>query len=156
MKRCQIVAAGVLSLLVWSALLAAPAWSGRGQGFRPCPYTPYVCAMKGFCKPFDAQGKVVQILTETLGEGMYPGMAIVMDIKDHGQVWVHLGPVWYLERQEFELAPGDEVRVKGMCEKAEKGKLRVTAYELVKGDHVLSLRDSQGRPHWEAWRKMGN
>ena len=67
---------------------------------------------------------------------MHPGMAIIMDTKDHGQVLVHLGPVWYLERQEFELNPGDEVRVKGMCEKEKDGKLQVTAYELTKGDYV--------------------
>jgi hypothetical protein len=73
-------------------------------------------------------------------------------------VHVHLGPVWYLERQEFDLKPGDEVRVKGMCEqqKDKDGKLRLIAYELHKGGFVLHLRDSQGRPNWEAWRKVGN
>lgn len=156
MKRWQLAGAGMLSLLVWCAVLVNPAWSGRGQGFRPCPYAPYVCQMKGICKPFDAQGKVVQVLTETLEKGMYPGMAIILDTKDHGQVLVHLGPVWYLERQEFELNPGDAVRVKGMCGEVKDGKLQVTAYELAQGNHVLLLRDSQGRPNWEAWRKLGN
>jgi hypothetical protein len=156
MKRWQLVGTGLLGLLVWGLVQAGPAWSGRGQGFRPCPYSAYVCQMKGICKPFNESGKVVQVLTETLAEGMYPGMAIIMDTKDHGKVLVHLGPVWYLERQEFGLTPGDEVRVKGMCEKEKDGKLQVTAYELTKGDFVLSLRDSQGRPNWEAWRKMGN
>ena len=156
MKRWQLVGTSLLGLLVWGSVLAGPAWSGRGQVFRPCPYTPYVCQMKGICKPFDEPGKVVQVLTETLAEGMHPGMAIIMDTKGHGQVLVHLGPVWYLERQEFELNPGDEVRVKGMCEKEIDGKLQVTAYELTKGNYVMSLRDSQGRPNWEAWRKMGN
>ena len=156
MKRWQLVGASLLGLLVWGSVQVGPAWSGRGQGFRPCPYAPYVCQMKGICKPFDAQGKVVQVLTETLAEGMHPGMAIIMDTKDFGQVRIHIGPVWYLERQEFELTPGDEVRVKGMCEKEKDGKLQVTAYELTKGGYVLSLRDSQGRPNWEAWRKMGN
>jgi hypothetical protein len=84
---------------------------------------------------------------------MYPGMAIIMDTKTQGQVHVSLGPVWYLERQEFVLTPGDEVRVKGMCEKGKDGKLQVIAYELTKADYVLHLRDSQGRPNWEAWRK---
>jgi hypothetical protein len=95
----------------------------------------------------------VQVLTETLEDAMHPGMALVMDTKTRGRVHVHLGPVWYLERQEFELKPEDEVRVKGTCELEKNGKLRVIAYELTKGDYVLSLRDSQGRPNWEAWRK---
>jgi hypothetical protein len=156
MKRWQLVGAGVLGFLVLCMVQAGPAWGGRGQGFRPCPYTPYVCPIKGTCKPFDAQGKVVQVLTETLEETMYPGLAITMATKDHGQVRVHLGPVWYLERQEFELNPGDEVRVTGMSEKEKDGMMQVTAYELSKGNYVLSLRDSQGRPNWEAWRKVGD
>jgi hypothetical protein len=153
MKRWQFAGIGMLVLAVWCWVLSAPALSqGRGQGFRPCPYTPYKCPVTTVCKPFDESGKVVQVLSETLADAMQPGMAVVLDTKTRGRVHVHLGPVWYLERQEFELKPGDEVRVKGMCEKKE-GKLRVIAYELTKGDYVLLLRDSQGRPHWEAWRK---
>jgi hypothetical protein len=138
-------------LLIWNLSAQAPA-QGRGQGFRPCPYTPYACPVKAVCKPFDESGKVTRILTETLEEGMHPGMAILMDTKTRGQVHVHLAPVWYLERQEFELKPGDEVRVKGMCATTD-GKLWVIAYELNRGDYVLHLRDPQGRPNWEAWRR---
>jgi hypothetical protein len=140
-------------LAVCSWVLAGPAFSqGRGQGFRPCPYTPYLCPVTATCKTFEESGKVAQVLTETLEQDMQPGMAVVLDTKTRGRVHVHLGPVWYLERQEFELKPGDEVGVKGMCEQKE-GKLRVLAYELTKGGYVLALRDSQGRPNWEAWRK---
>jgi hypothetical protein len=154
MKQWQMVGTGVLVMAIFLGTISTLVWGqGRGQGFRACPYTAYLCPVKAVCKPFDESGKVVQVLTESLGEGMYPGMAIIMDTKDHGQVRVHLGPIWYLERQEFELTPGDEVRVKGMSEKEKDGKLQVTAYELTKGDFVLSLRDSLGRPNWEAWRK---
>ena len=154
MKRWTLVIASVLGLMVWSGMVAGPAFSqGRGQGFRPCPYSPYMCPVKDTCKPFDESGKVVQVLTETLGAGMHPGMALILDTKKQGQVHVSLGPVWYLERQEFEIVPGDEVQVKGMCDQEPGGKLRVIAYEISKGDYLLALRDSQGRPYWEAWRK---
>ena len=140
--------------MLWCGGAAGPAWSqGRGQGFRACPYSPYLCPVKDTCQPFDGRGKVVQVLTESLGQGMYPGMALMVDTKNQGQVHVSLGPIWYLERQEFEIAPGDEVQVKGMCDKEPDGKLRVIAYEISKGDYLLALRDSQGRPYWEAWRK---
>jgi hypothetical protein len=155
MKRWQLIGTSVLGLMVWCWAVAGPVWGqGRGQGFRPCPYAAYLCPVTHTCKPFNASGKVAQVLTETLDHGMHPGMAVVVDTKTQGQVLVHLGPVWYLERQEFVLIPGDEVGIKGMCDK-KNGKLEVIAYELTKGDHVLSLRDSQGRPNWEAWRKMG-
>jgi hypothetical protein len=153
MKRWQLFSISVVGLAVWCLAVSGPVFGqGRGQGFRACPYAPYQCPVKGTCKPFDESGKVVQVLTETLAESMHPGMALIMDTKDRGQVHVSLGPVWYLERQEFEIAPGDEVRVKGMCDKEPDGKLRVIAYQLTKGDFVLALRDDQGRPYWEAWR----
>jgi hypothetical protein len=154
MKRWTLLITSILSLLVWCGAVAGPAFSqGRGQGFRACPYSPYQCPVKNTCKPFDESGKVVQVLTETLGAGMHPGMALIVDTKNQGQVHVSLGPVWYLERQEFEIAPGDEVQIKGMCDKEQSGKLRIIAYEISKGDYLLALRDSQGRPYWEAWRK---
>jgi hypothetical protein len=141
----------VLSLLVWAVPPQAMS-QGRGQGFRPCPYKAYACPVGNICKPFDDRGRVVQVLTETIEEGMYPGMALLVDTKTQGRVHVHLGPIWYLERQEFEIKPGDEVRLKGMCEKKD-GKMEVIAFELTRGDFVLQLRDAQGRPNWEAWRK---
>jgi hypothetical protein len=83
---------------------------------------------------------------------MYPGMAIFIDTKDKGQVRVHLGPVWYLERQEFNLEPGQEVQVQGICME-EKGETRLIAAQVTVGNSVLLLRDPEGRPMWEAWRK---
>jgi hypothetical protein len=132
---------------------SAPALSqGRGQGFRACPYAPYNCPIKNTCKPFDESGKVVRVFTETLEDSSQPGMAILMDTKNRGQVQVSLGPVWYLERQEFQLVAGDEVSVRGMCEPGGTPP-RVVAFQLSKEEHILALRDDVGRPYWEAWRK---
>ena len=143
-----------LAVLLVTALGLPPAalGQGRGQGFRPCPYTPYQCPAVGVCKPLTITGKVSRVFTETLQDNMYPGMAMIVDTKDHGQVWVHLGPVWYLERQEFTLVPGQEARVQGICLE-EKGKTRLIAAEVTVGDGVLKLRDAEGRPRWEAWRQ---
>jgi len=154
MKRWQFVSISVLGLMLWSGALSGPALSqGRGQGFRPCPYTPYSCPLSALCKPFDESGKVVRVFSETLEDSMQPGMAFYMDTKNRGQVHISLGPVWYLERQEFELKPRDEVQVKGMCEKERDGRLQVVAYQIIQKDYVLNLRDDKGRPNWEAWRK---
>jgi hypothetical protein len=153
MKRWAFLTLGAAALGLWVLAAAGSALGqGRGQGFRPCPYTPYVCPVRHTCKPFEASGKVAQVLTETLAESMHPGMAVVVDTKTQGRVHVHLGPVWYLERQEFVINPGDEVGIKGMCDQQD-GKKDVIAYELTKGDYVLHLRDAQGRPNWEAWRR---
>ena len=156
MNRWQLIVTSVFVLMTWMGVMSGPANGGRGQGFRACPYSPYKCQLAGICKPFNERGKVVRVVTESLQGTMQPGMAVVVDTGKAGLVHVHLGPVWYLERQEFMLQPGDMVGVKGMCESKKAGKLRVVAYELTKGGYVLHLRDSLGRPNWEAWRKMGN
>ena len=153
MRRQYVLGLGLAALL-GAALIWPPAAlsQGRGQGFRPCPYTPYHCPVKGVCKPLTITGKVSQVLTETLQDKMHPGMAILVDSKEKGRVRVHLGPVWYLERQEFDLEPGQEVQVKGICLE-EKGETRLIAAQVTVGDSVLLLRDQEGRPMWEAWRK---
>jgi hypothetical protein len=154
MKRWQVVSISLVSVMMWSWALSGPVLSqGRGQGFRPSPYKPYSCPLSAVCKPFDDRGKVVRVFSETLEDSMQPGMAFFMDSKNRGQVHVSLGPVWYLERQEFELKPGDEVQVRGMCEKERDGRLQVVAFQVIHKDHVLHLRDDLGRPNWEAWRK---
>jgi hypothetical protein len=153
MKRWQVFGPGLAVWLVMILMVPLPTMSqGRGQGFRPCPYAPYQCSAKGLCKPMTIAGKISRVFTETLQDNMYPGMAIIVDTKDHGQVRVHLGPVWYLERQEFNLQPGQEVQVLGVCLE-EKGQTRLIAAQVAVGDHVLMLRDPEGRPMWEAWRK---
>jgi hypothetical protein len=143
-------------VVMMAVMLLAASWpaspQGRGQGFRPCPYKPYQCPAVGVCKPMTITGKVSRVFTETLQDDMYPGMAMLIDTKDQGQVRVHLGPVWYLERQEFSLAPGQEVQVQGIC-LDEKGKIRLIAAQVTVGDSVLLLRDMEGRPRWEAWRQ---
>lgn len=153
MRRWQVFSFGLAVLLVMPLILPLPAMSqGRGQGFRPCPYTPYQCPATDVCKPLTITGKVSQVFTETLKDKMYPGMAMIVDTKDHGKVRVHMGPVWYLERQEFDLEPGQDVQVQGVCLE-EKGETRLIAAQVTVGDHVLMLRDQEGRPLWEAWRK---
>jgi len=154
MKRPQIIGLALLTLLAVALACSPPALSqgGRGQGFRPCPYTPYHCPATGVCRPLTITGKVNRVFTETLQDNMYPGMAILVDTKDKGQVRVHLGPVWYLERQEFALEPGQEVQVQGICLE-EQGKTRLIAAQVTAGDNILLLRDAEGRPMWEAWRK---
>ena len=153
MKRWHVLGFGLAGLLVTALVLPPAALSqGRGQGFRPCPYTPYQCPVPSVCKPMTITGKVSRVLTETLQDKMHPGMAILVDTKDRGQVRVHLGPVWYLERQEFDLEVGQEVTVKGICLE-EKGETRLIAAQVTVGDSVLLLRDAEGRPMWEAWRK---
>ncbi|WP_449244462.1 hypothetical protein [Desulfobacca acetoxidans] len=153
MKRWRLISLGLgMAILLGSTYISSVYAQGRGQGFRPCPYAPYQCPITGVCKPMTITGTVSRVFTETLDDKAYPGMAIKVDSKDKGQVHVHLGPVWYLERQEFDLSSGQEVTVQGICVD-EAGKIRLVAASVTAGNNVLMLRDLEGRPMWEAWRR---
>jgi hypothetical protein len=155
MRRGLLMSMGILAVILTVLAGLAPAqMRGRGQGFRVCPYTTYACPLppKDLCKPLNITGRVTGVLTESLEPGMYPGMTLSLDSKERGRVKVHLGPVWYLERQGVSFQPGDEVRVKGVCFDS-GGETKLVAAEVIKGDHVLLLRDASGQPLWEAWRK---
>jgi hypothetical protein len=122
---------------------------GRGQGFR---LQPYKClADQAKAKPGVLNGKIVKIVSETFESYMEPGLAMEVNTPNQGLVHVHLGPVWYLERQESDLRPGDLVSIQALCYDVE-GKVRLVAAEISHKDHVVQLRDSQGHPYWEAVR----
>jgi hypothetical protein len=99
-------------------------------------------------EPFDEIGKVAKVLTENPECDNYDSMAIMLNDQTRKRTYVHLGPVWYLEHQGFELFPGDVAEVKGICKREKNGRLLLVAYELIKGDDVLVLRDSEGWPIW--------
>ncbi len=150
MRRRQlslISGVSLLILLMWCAVLAVPAYCGRGGPYVISPYDMKVW------KPFDEIGKVTQVLTENRGCGRYDCFEAVLQDKDQKQVFVHLGPLWYLERRGVELFPGDVAEVKGIYKKEQNGEVSVVAYELIKGDEVLVLRDSEG---WPIWPRAGH
>jgi len=145
MRRRQlslISGVSLLILLMWCAVLAVPAYCGRGGPYVISPYDIKVW------KPFDEIGKATQVLTENQGSDSYDSMAVMLDDDTPREILVHLGPVWYLERRGFELFPGDVTEVKGISKTEKNGRLSVVAYELIKGDEVLVLRDFEGWPVW--------
>ncbi|MCL4503591.1 MAG: hypothetical protein M1438_17325, partial [Deltaproteobacteria bacterium] len=123
---------------------------GRGQGYRKLPY--YVSQEPHTCVQGKISGRITRLRPETFSQDMEPGLAMEVQTPDRGLVHVHLGPLWFLERQETDLKSGDEVTIQGFCYKLE-GRERLIAGEIVHKDHKLVLRDPQGTPYWEAWRK---
>ncbi|MHB9071969.1 MAG: hypothetical protein ACYC6G_00435 [Desulfobaccales bacterium] len=124
---------------------------GRGQGFRMCPYR--VSQEVHACVAGKISGRITRLRVETFSLDMEPGLAVEVQTPDNGLVHVHLGPLWFLERQEADLKPGDEVTVQGFCYKL-AGQERLLAAEVAHKDHTLILRNPQGIPYWEAWRKQ--
>jgi hypothetical protein len=82
--------------------------------------------------------------------GMSPGVHLLVDTGKE-RLSVHVGPEWYIERQDVPLEPGDAIEVKGSRITFE-GKPALVAAEVRKGADVLRLRDEDGFPAWSGWR----
>jgi hypothetical protein len=67
-------------------------------------------------------------------------------------VRVQLGPADYVGQQGVNLAPGDQVQVKGSRLSGPRHSFIVAA-QVRKGDQVLQLRDDTGRPLWARGRQ---
>ncbi len=65
---------------------------------------------------------------------------------------VHLGPSWFLDRQDDQIGVGDAVEVTGS--RIMIGEVpALLAREVKKGAATLVLRDAQGLPVWRGWRR---
>lgn len=122
---------------------------GRGQGFRMQPYR--AAQEVRACVQGKISGRITRLRVESFSLDMEPGLALDVQTPDRGLVHVHLGPLWFLERQEADLKSGDEVTIQGFCYKL-AGQERLLAGEVKHKDHTLRLRDAQGNPYWEAWQ----
>ncbi len=60
---------------------------------------------------------------------------------------VHLGPSWYIGKQDVKIKTNDNVEVKG-SRITLQGKPVILAAEVRKGNEVLSLRNAEGLPLW--------
>ena len=119
---------------------------GRGQGFRVQPYQ--VDQEVHTCAPGKISGRITRLRVETFSQDRDPLLAVEVQTPDRGLVHVHVGPIWFLERHEADLKPGDEVTIQGFCSKL-GGRERLLASEMVHKDQTLRLRDPQGNPWWE-------
>lgn len=96
-------------------------------------------------------GEVTAVEELTPFKGMGRGVHLMLKT-DTETISVHLGPAWYLERQDTKIAPGDKIEVKG-SRITYLGKPALIAAEIHKGDGVLVLRDANGNPMWAGWRR---
>ena len=95
-------------------------------------------------------GEVVSVTKMTPMTGMSSGLHLTLKT-DKETVSVHLGPSWYLEKQEVKIEPKDTIEVKG-SRITFNGKPAIIAAEVKKGAAVLRLRDETGFPVWAGWK----
>jgi len=96
-------------------------------------------------------GEVISVDKITPTKGMSNGVHMTVKT-DKEIISVHLGPEWFIDKQDIQLEPKDKVEVKGSRITFE-GKPAIIAAEVKKGDEILKLRDENGLPSWSGWRK---
>jgi hypothetical protein len=89
---------------------------------------------------------VIQEVKEVPGPGKTTGTHLT--VKADGQVYdVHVGPTWYLTREEYTFAKGDTVEVIGSKVKYQ-GANAIIARQIKKEGKTWTLRNEQGVPLW--------
>jgi len=96
-------------------------------------------------------GEVASVDTITPIKGMSSGVHLMVKT-DKETTSVHLGPAWYIQRQDMKIVPGDKVEITGSRITFE-GKPAIIAAEVKKGTEILKLRDENGFPVWSGWRR---
>jgi hypothetical protein len=71
---------------------------------------------------------------------------------DKDSIAVHVGPEWYLTKQNVQLNVNDNIEVKG-SQITYNNKPAIIAAEIKKGNSTLTLRDSKGFPLWSGRNK---
>jgi len=92
-------------------------------------------------------GTVKGIMTGAIGRCRCPKVIVTVETAKKEKLEVNLGPMWYFERQGFDIEEGDKVEVTG-SDVTVAGKNLLLATKVIKGDSILELRDSDGIPYW--------
>ncbi len=94
----------------------------------------------------DVKGTVEAVEQITPRSGMSYG--IHLKVKTDAEIIsVHLGPAWFIERQDIKIEKGDTIEVKG-SEVTFDGATVIIAAEVKDGESVLKLRNENGIPVW--------
>lgn len=150
MKKIEAMTFALTFILTSTATLSLAEpwkeWKGSGGWSRRSAYQ----------KMYDLQtvstmnGEVVEVEKITPLRGMSYGIHLKLRTAD-GILSVHLGPSWFVERQDLKIAKGDKIEVKG-SRITFNDEPAVIAAEIKKGNDTLVLRDENGFPLWSGMR----
>jgi hypothetical protein len=73
---------------------------------------------------------------------------------DGKEYQVHMGPIWYWQREQLELKPNAKAQIKGEVEEV-KGAYHLYPWEIVQDGKTMALADKDGVPNW-AGRRQAN
>ncbi len=141
-----------LLIVIW--LAGSPSWTfasswqnwrgSRGWGMN-APYQK----MYNATDVIIVSGDVLSVEKQAPIKGMCFGIFLIVKTGSE-TLSVHLGPLWYIERLDYKISPGDKVEIKG-ARLSFNNKPAIIAAEVRHGNKVLVLRDNVGIPVWVGW-----
>ena len=131
-----------LVLLLAMPALAQPGRRGLGPRSGPHYDPATVETVRGTIRSVD-----VQRSDYGPSDGVHLALAV-----GEATLPVHLGPVWFVERQAAPFRVGDAVEVVG-SRVTLAGEAVLIAREVRRGDDALVLRDAAGYPAWGGRRR---
>lgn len=144
-----LIMAAIVFLAAFSLADAQPwgskgrwgAWAGNYHQWRWNPATVETI-----------MGEVVSkdTIPPTKGRNVRPAVGMTLK-SDKGDIYVHLGPQWYFDRQELSINMGDTVEVNGSKIMVEGNPVLLVS-SIKKGEKTWQFRDPQGFPYWSGRR----
>jgi hypothetical protein len=155
MKRILAIGLVAAFIAVAGLVYAGPGRGCCGNGPGTGPGTgPGAGGWYDPAKAETIQGQVVSV--EQVAARRGPGAGVIVKLTTGSEtIAVHLGPSWFLDKQEMKIAAGDTVAVTGV-KTMRRGQDVFLAGEVKKDGAVLKLRDDQGVPVWAGWRRANN
>ena len=148
-KGWLVVIVATLILVSFSLANAQP-WRGKGQ------WGPW----SGNCLSWNwnqttietVKGKVVSKDTITSrGRKGFLTVGMTLKMEDGNDIYIHLGPQWYFDKQDLSIKVGDVVEVTG-SKTPVSSNIVLLASSVKKGDKTWQFRDQQGFPFWSGRR----
>jgi hypothetical protein len=150
MKQLRHILIAVLVLLSVSSL-AYSQRGMRGKGNRGSDPASQYNRLYDTKTVETISGDVTAIDTVAPSKRMAGGIHLTLKT-DKETISVHLGPTWYMEKQDVKLAVGDKITVKGSRITYDE-KPAIVAAEITRGGDTLKLRSDNGFPLWSRGRK---
>jgi hypothetical protein len=99
----------------------------------------------------DVAGEVTKVERIARPRRLSRGVHLVVRTDKGETLPVHLGPEWFIDKQEVTFAVGDKIAVRGSRIDFE-GARAIIAAEVTKDGKTLRLRAANGVPAWAGWR----
>lgn len=96
-------------------------------------------------------GEITSIDKMQSKNGKNEGIHLVLKTNNE-KIPVHLGPSWFIDKQDIKFALNDKLSVKG-SRVTYKDKPAIIAAEISKDGKTLKLRDDNGIPVWRGQNK---